>query len=32
MALNRMKGGESALPPLILDDFEQALKRNRVRL
>ena len=32
MAMNRMKDGEATLPPLIWDDFEQALKRNRVRL
>jgi transitional endoplasmic reticulum ATPase len=32
MAMNRMKDGEATLPPLIWDDFEQALKRNRVGL
>jgi len=32
MAVNRMKEGEDALPPLIWDDFEQALKRNQVGL
>jgi transitional endoplasmic reticulum ATPase len=32
MAMNRMKDGEATLPPLIWDDFEQALERNRVRL
>ena len=32
MAMNRMKAGEATLPPLIWDDFEQALKRNQVHL
>jgi hypothetical protein len=32
MAMNRMKDGDEALPPLIWHDFEEALKRNRVRL
>ena len=32
MAMNRMKDGEATLPPLIWDDFEQALKRNQVHL
>ena len=32
MAMNRMKDGEATLPPLIWDDFEQALERNRVGL
>ena len=32
MAMNRMKANEETLPPLIWDDFEQALKRNQVRL
>ena len=32
MAMNRMKDGEETLPPLIWDDFDQALKRNRVRI
>jgi len=32
MAMNRMKAGEAALPPLIWDDFDQALRRNRVQL
>jgi hypothetical protein len=30
MAMNCMKDGET-LPPLIWDDFEQALERNQVR-
>jgi transitional endoplasmic reticulum ATPase len=32
MAMNRMKDGDATLPALIWDDFEQALKRNRLRL
>jgi len=32
MAMNRMKESDAVLPPLIWDDFEQALKRNQVRL
>jgi hypothetical protein len=32
MAMNRMKDREETLPPLIWDDFEQALKRNQIRL
>ena len=32
MAMNRMKDGEETLPPLIWDDFEQALKRNQICL
>jgi transitional endoplasmic reticulum ATPase len=32
MAMNRMKDGDEVLPPLIWEDFEQALKRNLVRL
>jgi hypothetical protein len=32
MAMNRMKDGDEVLPPLIWEDFEQALKRNQVRL
>ena len=32
MAMNRMKDGEETLPPLIWDDFEQALKRNQVSI
>ena len=32
MAMNRMTDGQETLPPLIWDDFEQALKRNQVRL
>jgi hypothetical protein len=32
MAMNRMKDGEETLPPLIWDDFEDALKRNRICL
>ena len=32
MAMNRMKDGDDVLPPLIWEDFEQALKRNQVRL
>ena len=30
MAMNRMKERDESLPPLIWDDFEQALARNRV--
>jgi hypothetical protein len=32
MAMNRMKDGDEVLPPLIWEDFEQALKRNQIRL
>jgi hypothetical protein len=32
MAMNRMKDGEETLPPLIWHDFEEALKRNQIRL
>jgi transitional endoplasmic reticulum ATPase len=32
MAMNRMQGGDKALPPLILDDFARAIDRNQVRL
>jgi transitional endoplasmic reticulum ATPase len=32
MAMNRMKDGDAVLPPLIWEDFEQALKRNQVCL
>ena len=32
MAMNRMKNCDEALPPLIWEDFEQALERNQVRL
>ena len=32
MAMNRMKEREDTLPPLIWDDFRQALKRNIVLL
>jgi transitional endoplasmic reticulum ATPase len=32
MAMNRMKESDEVLPPLIWDDFEQALKRNQVCL
>ena len=32
MAMNRMRDGDEVLPPLIWEDFEQALKRNRVCL
>ena len=32
MAMNRMKESDEVLPSLIWDDFEQALKRNQVRL
>ena len=32
MAMNRMKDGDAVLPPLIWEDFEQALKRNQVSL
>ena len=32
MAMNRMKDGAETLPPLIWDDFEQALKRNQICL
>jgi SpoVK/Ycf46/Vps4 family AAA+-type ATPase len=30
MAMNRMKESDAVLPPLIWDDFEEALKRNQV--
>jgi transitional endoplasmic reticulum ATPase len=32
MAMNRMKDGDEVLPPLVWEDFEQALKRNQVCL
>ena len=32
MAMNRMKESDQSLPPLIWEDFEQALKRNQVSL
>jgi len=32
MAMNRMKDGKETLPPLIWHDFEEALKRNQIRL
>ena len=32
MAMNRMNESDEVLPPLNWDDFEQALKRNQVRL
>jgi len=32
MAMNRMKDGEETLPPLIWQDFEEALKRNQICL
>jgi transitional endoplasmic reticulum ATPase len=32
MAMNRMNESDEVLPPLNWDDFEQALKRNKVRL
>jgi transitional endoplasmic reticulum ATPase len=32
MAMNRMKESDEVLPPLIWEDFEQALERNQVRL
>jgi hypothetical protein len=30
MAMNRMKESDQSLPPLIWEDFDQALKRNHV--
>jgi hypothetical protein len=32
MAMNRMNESDEVLPPLNWDDFEQALKRNKVRI
>ena len=32
MAMNRIKDGDAVLPPLIWEDFEQALKRNQVSI
>jgi O-methyltransferase involved in polyketide biosynthesis len=30
MAMNRMADSEKSLPPLVWDDFAEALKRNQV--
>jgi transitional endoplasmic reticulum ATPase len=32
MAMNRMQGGDEALPALIWDDFERGVERNKLRL